>query len=97
MEGFPNKITLSQAALGSKVAVVKSSMHHAWARDVNITPEALSMAKIQGRLSTVLSRNLAIELGDDPVHWTAVAAIEATRESEQFGRFKNRVNSWRRL
>ncbi len=68
----------------------------AWARTFNITPEAFSMAKKQGRLSPVLAGNLAIELGEDPVEWIAVAAIEGSKESEQLTRLTSRVKNWRR-
>lgn len=81
--------------LFSKALEIKHAS--AWAREFNITPEAFSMAKKQGRLSPVLAGNIAIELGEDPEHWIAVAAIEATKESELLARLKNRVNGWRRL
>lgn len=81
--------------LFSKALEIKHAS--AWAREFNITPEAFSMAKKQGRLSPVLAGNIAIELGEDPEHWIAVAAIEATKESELLARLKSRVKSWRRL
>ncbi|MGN8005762.1 hypothetical protein ACTJKQ_21460 [Acidovorax sp. 22279] len=81
--------------LFSKALEIKHAS--AWAREFNITPEAFSMAKKQGRLSPVLAGNIAIELGEDPEHWIAVAAIEATKDSELLARLKSRVKSWRRL
>lgn len=69
----------------------------AWARDLNITRAALSIAKKQGRLSPVLAGNFAMELGEDPEHWVAVAALEAEKDSELLARLKSRVKSWRRL
>lgn len=69
----------------------------AWARDFNITPETFSMAKKQGRLSPVLAGNIAINLGEDPEHWVAVAALEAAPESELLTRLKKNCNSWRKL
>lgn len=68
----------------------------AWAREFNLTRAALTIAKKQGRLSPVLAGNLAIELGEDPVQWIAIAALEAERESEQLTRLTNRVKNWRR-
>lgn len=68
----------------------------AWARDFNITPEAFSMAKKKGRLSPVLAGNLAIELGEEPEHWIAVAALEAEKDSELLARLRKRANSWRK-
>lgn len=69
----------------------------AWARDLNITRAALSIAKKQGRLSPVLAGNFAMELGEDPEHWVAVAALEAEKDSELLARLKSRVKAWRRL
>lgn len=69
----------------------------AWARDLNLTPSAFSQAKKQGRLSPVLAGNIAIELGEDPVEWVAVAALEAERDTEQLARLMKRVKQWRRL
>jgi len=82
-------IELLQKALEAKHAA-------AWAKDLNITRQTFSMAKKQGRLSPVLAGNIAIELGEDPIQWIAVAALEAERETEQLARLKNRVKNWRR-
>ena len=67
-----------------------------WARKFNLTPAALSIAKKQGRLSPVLAGNLAIELGEDPEHWVAVAALEAEKESPLLKRLQKSQASWRR-
>lgn len=69
----------------------------AWARDLNMTPAALSTAKRTGRLSPVLAGNVAMELGEDPVTWIAVAALEAEKDSEQLARLTSRDKIWRRL
>lgn len=69
----------------------------AWARDLNLTRATLSMAKKQGRLSPVLAGNLAMELGEDPERWVAIAALEAEKDSELLARLKKRSNIWRRL
>lgn len=68
-----------------------------WAREFNVTPEAFYVAKSKGRLSPVMAGNVAMELGENPEHWIAVAALEAEKESELLARLKSRVNSWRRL
>lgn len=68
----------------------------AWARDMNITPSALSIAKRQRRLSPVLAGNIAMKLGEDPEHWIAVAALEAEPDSELLARLKKAANSWRK-
>lgn len=69
----------------------------AWARTFNITPSAFSQAKKQGRLSPVLAGNFAIELGEDPEHWIAIAALEAEKDSELLARLTKRAKQWRRL
>lgn len=68
----------------------------AWARDMNVTPAAFSMAKKQKRLSPVLAGGIAMKLGEDPEHWIAVAALEAEPESELLARLKKSANSWRK-
>lgn len=80
--------------LFSKALEIKHAS--AWARDFNITPETFSMAKKQGRLSPLLAGNFAIELGEDPEHWIAVAALEAAPESELLTRLKTAANRWRK-
>ena len=66
------------------------SIQHAaaWAREFNLTPAALSLAKKAGRLSPALAGNFAIELGEDAEHWIAVAAIEAEKKSPLLERLK---------
>lgn len=75
--------------------------HHAaeWARRLNLTPSALSIAKRQGRLSPVLAANVAIELGEDATRWTAIAALEgAVKEqgSPLLARAERAVKDWRK-
>lgn len=69
----------------------------AWAREMNLTPAALSIAKRQRRLSPALAGNIAIKLGADPIFWTAIAAIEGSKDSELLARLKLDVNRWRKL
>ena len=69
----------------------------AWARKYNITPEAFSVAKRQGRLSPVLAGNIAIDLGEDAIKWIAKATLEASKESELLTRLKKNCNDWRKL
>lgn len=59
-----------------------------WANELNITRQTFSMAKKAKRLSPALAGNLAIELGEDPEHWIAVAAIEAEKKSPLLERLK---------
>jgi hypothetical protein len=63
----------------------------AWARQFNLDRSAFSHVKKQRRLSPVLAGNFAIEMGEDPEHWMAVAAIEAAEQSELLERLKRLV------
>lgn len=79
------------------------SVHHQaeWARVMNVTPSAFSQATKQGRLSPVLAGNIAMEIGENPEHWVAVAALEQagtnTRDADLLARLKTRGKIWRRL
>lgn len=53
----------------------------AWARDLNISEAAMSVAKKRGRLSPTLAGTLAEKLHEDATRWTALAAVEAEPES----------------
>lgn len=48
-----------------------------WCSRLNLQRSTFSQAKKRGRLSPTLAGNLAIEIGADPIYWTAVAAAEA--------------------
>ena len=61
-------IQLLEKALQSKRAAD-------WCRDLNISTAAFAQAKKRGRLSPLLAGNIAIDLGENPDHWMAVAAI----------------------
>lgn len=68
-----------------------------WAKALNITRQTFSMAKKANRLSPALAGNLAIELGESPEHWIAIAAIEAEKKSPLLERLKRSQPSWRKL
>lgn len=84
----------STMALWQKALTVKHQA--AWARTMNVTPAAFSMATKTGRLSPVLAGNIAIELGEDPMQWVAIAALEAEKESPLLARLEGTVNNWRK-
>lgn len=67
-----------------------------WAHRLNITRQTFTNAKRAERLSPALAGNLAIELGEDPEHWIAVAAIEAEKESPLLQRLRKSQESWRK-
>ena len=83
MELFEKALTVQHAA--------------AWAKRFNLTRAALSTAKKQQRLSPVLAGNFAIELGESPEHWIAIAAIEAEKDSPLLERLKKSQAKWRKL
>lgn len=77
------------------------SVRHAaaWAREMNLSRAAFSMAKKQGRLSPVLAGNIALELGEDPEHWIAIAALEQAetgKDKDLLARLKARAKQWRK-
>ena len=49
------------------------------ARKLNVYSSALSKARDRGRLSPILAGQVAHQLGEDVVYWTAIAALEAER------------------
>lgn len=67
---MPHTIELLEKALTMKKAAQ-------WSHDFNITRATITNAKKRGRLSPTLAGIFAMELGADPIFWTAVAAAEA--------------------
>ena len=65
----------------------------AWARELNVTPSAFSMAKKQKRLSPVIAGNIAMKLGENPEHWIAIAALEAEPDGELLARLRKKITS----
>lgn len=53
----------------------------AWARDLNVSEAAMSLARKRGRLSPTLAGSLAEKLHEDAIRWTAIAAVEAEPDS----------------
>ena len=53
----------------------------AWARAFNMSPSAITNATAKWRLSPVFAGNLAIEFGESPEHWVAIAAMETEPDS----------------
>lgn len=67
-----------------------------WTEDLNLDASTICQAKKKGRLSPALAGNFAIELGESPEHWIAIAAIEASPESTLLQRLKKSQPSWRK-
>ena len=53
----------------------------AWARVLNISEAAMSLARKRGRLSPTLAGHLAVALHENPQQWIAIAAMEAEPDS----------------
>ncbi|AIJ45436.1 MULTISPECIES: hypothetical protein [Comamonas] len=68
---------------------LKSKRAAAWCRDLNITTAAFAQAKKRGRLSPLLAGNIAIDLGENPDRWMAIAAMEAERKGPLLDRLKS--------
>jgi len=66
----------------------------AWARDLNISEAAMSIAKKRGRLSPTLAGNLAMKLGESPEKWICIAAMEAEPESSLLETLKATAPVW---
>lgn len=69
----------------------------AWARELNISEAAMSVAKKRGRLSPTLAGSLAEKLHEDAIQWTAVAAMEAEPESPAKQALLKRLQNMRNL
>ena len=52
-----------------------------WGRVFKIDPSAITNARRNGRLSPALAGNFAIELGEEPGEWIAIAVLEGERKS----------------
>lgn len=75
------------------VKALKTKKPSEWARLYKITPSTLTNAKNIGRLSPLLAGNLAIDLGENPTEWMAVAALEAERDSPLKKLLKQRIEN----
>lgn len=54
-----------------------------WAHDLGVSPSALTQAKKRGKLSPQLAGQIAVQLGEEPRDWIAVAAIEQMDDEVQ--------------
>lgn len=77
------------------IALEKQTLS-AWARKFNVVPSTFTNAKRAGRISPALAGNLAIELGESPEEWIAIAAIEAEKESPLLRRLLDCQDNWRK-
>ncbi|MES2581347.1 MAG: hypothetical protein V4627_01410 [Pseudomonadota bacterium] len=68
-----------------------------WCEDMDLDISTMAQAKKRGRLSPTLAGTLAMELGESPEHWIAIAAIEAEKETPLLQRLKKSQEKWRKL
>ena len=71
---MPTTLALLEKALSTKRASI-------WARELNLDRSAIAQAKKRGRLSPTMAGALAVHMAEDPIKWTAIAAVEAEPES----------------
>lgn len=69
----------------------------AWCDKLGLSRNTLAVGKVRGRLSPAIAGGLAMELGEDPQHWIAIAALEAEPESTLLQRLKRSQEKWRKL
>ncbi|THT98111.1 hypothetical protein E9531_15035 [Lampropedia puyangensis] len=81
---MPQTIDLLNKALEIKNAAK-------WQHDLNLSNSAIYTAKKRGRLSPTLAGQFAIALKEDPVRWTAIAALEAEPDSPLLEELRKRV------
>ena len=84
----------STMELLSKALDVKRASR--WCEQMDLDISTLAQAKKRGRLSPTLAGNFAIELGESPEHWIAIAAIEAEKESPLLERLRKSQAHWRK-
>lgn len=65
----------------------------AWCDELSMTRNTLATAKIRGRLSPVIAGGLAMKIGEDPLRWTAIAALEAEPENKTKTELLRRITS----
>lgn len=52
-----------------------------WCDELGLSRNTLATAKIRGRLSPAIAGGIAMKLGENPIQWIAIAALEAEPES----------------
>lgn len=65
-------------------------------RGLGLNPNALHASKGRGHLSPAIAGALAEELGEDVLHWVAVAALESEKDSACKDRMLKRMGLWRK-
>lgn len=68
-----------------------------WARDLNVTPSAITNARQKKRLSPGMAANIAAALGKSPGDWALVAAQENEKEADLWQQLKTRMPTWNNM
>ena len=68
-----------------------------WARDLNVTPSAITNARQKKRLSPGMAANIAAALGKSPSAWALVAAQENEKEADLWQQLKTRMPTWNNM
>lgn len=66
-----------------------------WCDKLQLNRTALNCAKNRGRLSPAIAGGLAIELGENPAQWIAIAALEAEPASPLLDYLKTKFQECR--
>jgi len=69
----------------------------AWCDKLGLSRNTIAVGKSRGRLSPAIAGGIAMELGENPEHWIAIAALEAEPESTLLQRLKKSQAHWRKL
>jgi hypothetical protein len=64
-----------------------------WCDELGLSRNTLATAKIRGRLSPGIAGGIAMKLGENPIEWIAIAALEAEPESSYKKELLQRVTS----
>lgn len=65
----------------------------AWCDELGMTRNTLAVAKIRGRLSPIIAGGIAMKIGENPIQWMALAALEAEPESGTKKKLLRRLTS----
>jgi hypothetical protein len=52
-----------------------------WCEELHLDPSTISQARKRGKLSPAIAGGMAMQLGENPEHWIAIAAVEAEPDS----------------
>lgn len=65
-----------------------------WTRELGLSRNALANAKLRGHVSPAIAGAIAEKLGEDPIRWTAIAALESEKDSACKSRMMRVARTW---